>query len=326
MTTRWREHVRNRVELFAKTGERWGEIEGFRLAAAFSFYATFAIFPLVLLTVTVVGFIVGEGGATQDRIAGVAAGAPSTRALIDQTLTAMQEHRAARGTSAFVAVATLLFSASGAFVELDHTLNAIWRVPPRQGGGFADSVLKYVEERLSGFALVGLVGLTLLASLVISFVLGWIAAHAETKLTPALLQTAELAVSIALLSGVFTMVFHLVPRSRPPLRDVFGGAVLTTAMLTILKSIFVLYLTKLTSYSAYGVVGGVLALATWIYLSSLVVFLGATLTRVSCELRECRAARRDDGVSASPRAKEGPRASADLPVVEDGARELESRP
>jgi membrane protein len=157
--------------------------------------------------------------------------------------------------------------------------------------------------------------------IVISSVLGWVAAHATAKLTPALLQTAELA----LLSGVFAMVFHLVPRSRPPLRDVFGGAVLTTVMLTLLKAIFVFYLIRLTSYSAYGLVGGVLALATWICLSSLVIFMGATLTRVRCEMNECRAAK--TSFNASPRETTGdPRSKAALPPGEGGARALGSRP
>jgi uncharacterized BrkB/YihY/UPF0761 family membrane protein len=66
--------------------------------------------------------------------------------------------------------------------------------------------------------------------------------------------------------------------------------VLTTVLLAVLKTVFAAYLANLTSYSAYGVVGGVLALATWIYLSSQIIFLGATLTRVSCELDGCRAA------------------------------------
>jgi len=39
------------------------------------------------------------------------------------------------------------------------------------------------------------------------------------------------------------------------------------------------------------VVGGVLALATWIYLSAQIVFFGATFTRVHCELKGCPAAR-----------------------------------
>jgi uncharacterized BrkB/YihY/UPF0761 family membrane protein len=68
----------------------------------------------------------------------------------------------------------------------------------------------------------------------------------------ALTELDALAVSIALLSTVFAAAFHLVPRSHPPLRDVLGGAVLTTVLPTILKAVFASYLSNLTNYSAYG--------------------------------------------------------------------------
>jgi len=105
----------------------------------------------------------------------------------------------------------------------------------------------------------------------------------DTPLTPAILRTAEVATSIMLLSAVFIAAFHFIPRSRPPFRDVAAGAVVTTVALTVLKEIFASYLSNLTSYSAYGIAGGVLALATWIYLSSQVIFFGAQLTRVHAE-------------------------------------------
>jgi membrane protein len=290
-----KQHVRFLGELFSKSADRFDDLEGFRLGAAFSYYATFAIFPLILLTVTVVGFLIGDPGPTRDRLlAAVTGGDDSMRKIVDETLSAMQQSSGARKTSAIVGVVSLLFSASGAFVELDFALNKIWQVKPRAGKGIPGKVKVFIHERLSGFACVAGIGVFLVASLITSSTLGAIASRAETKLTPALLQTAELAASIALLSALFAAAFHFVPRSRPRFRDVIGGAVLTTVLLTVLKAIFALYLSHLTSYSAYGVVGGVLALATWIYLSAQVIFFGATLTRVHCELRGCPAARARD--------------------------------
>lgn len=271
--------------LLSKTAERFDELEGFRLGAAFSYYATFAIFPLVLLTVTVVGFAIGDDGPARARIVEALGGADaSVRSLIDETLTTMQQSHGARRTSAVIGIASLLFSASGAFVELDSSLNKIWKAKPRTAKGIAGKIGIFLDERLSGFACVAGVGALMLVSLIASSTLGAIARHAPYALTPALLRTAELGVSIALLSVGLAAAFHFVPRSRPPFRAVLPGAVLTTALLTVLKGAFALYLSRLTSYSAYGIVGGVLALATWIYLSSQIIFFGATLTRVRCEM------------------------------------------
>ena len=280
-----RERIRFIGALLSKTADRFDDIEGFRLGAAFSYYATFAIFPLVLLTVTVVGFVIGDDGPARDRIVGAMGGADaSVRAVIDQTFTTMQQSHGARKTSAVIGSVSLLFSASGAFVELDSTLNKIWKVTPRTAKGIAGKIRIFLDERLYGFACVAGVGVLMLASLVASATLSFVAHGASYRLTPALLQTAELATSIALLSAGLAAAFHFVPRSRPAFRHVMPGAVLTTALLTVLKGVFALYLSRLTSYSAYGIVGGVLALATWIYLSSQLVIFGATLTRVHCEM------------------------------------------
>jgi membrane protein len=286
-STAW-ERARFLGVLFAKTADRFDDLEGFRLGAAFSYYATFAIFPLILLTVTVVGFLVGDDAPARDRIvAAVGSADASMRAVIDQALVAMQQSRGARKTSAVIGVASLLFSASGAFVELYDSLNKIWKVTPRTAKSITGKIRIFLHERLSGFACIAGVGLLMLMSLVASSTLGFIADHAQYRLTPALLQTAELAVSITLISAGLTAAFHFVPRSRPPFRNVAPGAVLTTALLAILKGLFALYLSRLTSYSAYGIVGGFLALATWIYLSSQIIFFGATLTRVHCEMTSC---------------------------------------
>ncbi len=285
LSTTTRERIRFVGALLARTADRFDDIEGFRLGAAFSYYATFAIFPLVLLTVTVVGFVIGDDAPARDRIVGAIGGADaSVRAVIDQTFTTMQQSHGARKTSAVIGIVSLLFSASGAFVELDSTLNKIWKVSPHTGKGVTGKIGVFLTERLNGFACVAGVGALMLSSLVASSTLSFFAHGADYRLTPALLQTAELATSIALLSAGLAAAFHFIPRSRPAFRHVVPGAVLTTALLTVLKGVFALYLSRLTSYSAYGIVGGVLALATWIYLSSQILIFGATLTRVHCEM------------------------------------------
>ena len=284
--------------LFSRSYDKFDELDGLRLGAAFSYYATFAIFPLILLSVTVVGFVVGDSDIARERIlTAVASSDSSVTDVINQTLVSMKD-ASARKTSAIIGIASLLFAASGVFVELDFTLNKIWGVKPQVGTGVVGKVKLVLAERLSGLACVVSIGAFLLVSLISSATLSVLAQHAGTQHAPALLQAAELGVSLVLLSLAMAAAFHYVPRSRPPFRDVIGGAVLTTVLLTVLKAVFALYVSRLTTFSTYGVVGGVLALATWIYLSSQVIFFGATITRVHCEIIGCPAAKQHDGVKS----------------------------
>lgn len=288
------------AELFSDTTDRFSDNEGYRLAAAFSYYATFSIFPLLLLAVTIVGFVVGESDSAREQLVHAIA-APHTPVgdVLDKTLVAMQRSQSGRGLSLTVAIFTLLFGASAAFVELDDGLNRIWGIPKRKAEGLLGSVRLFLIERLSGFAIVLALGLTLVATLVSSTFLTYLADRAQEKIStplwPALVRAGGLALGVALLSFVFVLAFHFIPRSRPPMRPLVGGAVLTAAFLTELRELFALYLAHLTRYSAYGVVGGVLALTTWIYLSSLIIYFGAQLTQVHVEKLDAAPRRADGG-------------------------------
>src|SRR5690349_12587381 len=115
------------IGLFSTTAERYSLVEGPRLGASFAYYATFSIFPAILLAVTVFGFVLGDDAPARERVLD-AFGTPASREVLEKTLMAMQQSRSARGISAVIALFTLLFSASGATVELDTALNRIWCV------------------------------------------------------------------------------------------------------------------------------------------------------------------------------------------------------
>lgn len=275
-------------ELFSDSFDRFAENEGFRLGASFSYYATFSIFPLLLLSITIVGFVVGDSTTTREALLdAIAQPGNPVRDIVAKTLTAMQESGSARGISAVIGVVTLFFGASGAFTELDAALNRIWCVPERKAVGLKGTVRVLLLERLAAFAIVAGLGLTIFVSLIASSLLSFITDQTSKVIGgpvwPAMMKTAESATSIVLLSFVFTLAFHLIPRSRPPIRAVFAGAVLTTVLLSALKEVFATYLAHLTGYSAYGVAGGVLGLATWIYLTAMIIFLGAQVTRIHAE-------------------------------------------
>jgi membrane protein len=298
------------VELFSDTAERFSKIDGYRLGAAFSYYAIFSIFPLLLLSVTVVGFIVGDSAPARERLLdAVAVSGSAVRDVLDRTLTAMQQSAGKRGLSAVVGVLTLIFGASGAFVEFDAALNRIWCVPQRRSTGIVGSIRVFAIERLSGFVIVLGLGLTLLVSLISSSVLTFVLDRAHEQVSiplwPAFVRTADLMLSMTIMAGVFTAAFHFIPRTdpRPRWRVVVPGALLTTIAMSALKELFAAYLSNLTSYSAYGVVGGVLALTTWIYVSSMVIFFGAQLTRIYAEK-----------IGAVPACREAPAVSEEPPA------------
>ena len=270
------------MEVLGATAHRWVDDRCYRLAASLAYYAIFSLFPLLLLAVTVLGYALGEGSTTRnellDSLTG-ATGSPAVRALLDQTLSSMQAHRTARGVGAVVGLATLAFGASGVFSELSTSLDAIWRVKGGTDETTWQSVLAFLRDKALSLMLVGVTGVLLLGSLVVSTMLA-----AATPLGGRLpWSTLELVASMLLLTLILATLFRVVPRAPVTWRDVLVGAFVAALLLTVLKRSMAWYLAHLGSYAAYGAVGAVLGLLLLIYVSSLVMFFGAELTRVFAE-------------------------------------------
>ena len=274
--------VKRLLRLVAGTGLRWNDDQCYRLAAALAFYAVFAIFPLLLLFVTTVGFVLGgDPYVRQHLVASVAsASSPEFRSLLDETLRNMQAHQTARGVGAAVGSVTLLFGASGVFSELESTLNLIWRVKVPASKGVWRAVLQVIKDKATSFAIVAGTAIALLASLAFSTVLSAVGAAVAQPLP---WEGAECLLSVAFLTVLFAAMFRMLPRTAVTWHDVFGGAILTAVLFTILKRLLAWYLAHWSDYAAYGAAGAVLGVLTWIYVASMCLFFGAEFTRVYAE-------------------------------------------
>jgi membrane protein len=265
---------------------RWSDDQCYRLGASLSYYAVFSIFPLLLLSVSAVGFVVGRDGSVRDRMLDYVSksGAPEMRTLLDQTLASMQTHSTARGVGAVIGVVTLLFGASGVFSELEAALNIIWRVKDPPTKSLWRVVLSAIKDKALSFLVVLGAALALVFSLLVSAALSAVDTRtSEFVRSPVLWLLLEAGVSMTLLTGLFAAMYQMIPRTAVAWRDVFGGALLAAMLFTGLKRLLAWYLGHIGSYAAYGAVGGVLGLLVWIYVASLILFLGAEFTRVYAE-------------------------------------------
>jgi membrane protein len=269
-----------------EAGSRWAGDACYRLGASLAYAALFSVFPLLLLAVTAVGFLLGNDDAVRQRLLRSVARAtsPAFQTLLDETLQSMQSHRNARGVGAVVGFVTLLLGASGVFTELQSSLNLIWRVKPPPSSGLWSTLLETLRAKASAFLVVVVAAGTLLGSVVASTGLAALGGAArEVTAARDLWPMVEETASLALLTGLIAAVFRWVPQTQSGWRDVLPGAFLTAVLFTALKSLLAWYLAHLAGYAAYGAVGAVLGLMTWIYIASLILFYGAEFTRVHTE-------------------------------------------
>jgi membrane protein len=294
--------LKRTFEIVKEAGSRWVDDACYRMGASLAYYAIFSLFPLLLIAVTFLGFLLGDDPSTRAKVLASVSTflSPQFQSLLDDTLKSMQSHETARGVGAVIGVLMLLFGASGVFSELETSLNTIWRVKAAPSTSFRETVLSALKDKAISFVAVIGAGAVLLSSLVVSTALSAFSGAAEHVIPNALLwSSVNVALTLCIATLLFATLFRLLPQAKVAWRDVFGGALFTAVFFSVLKHILAWYLGHLGSYAAYGAVGAMLGLLTWIYLASLLVFFGAELTRVYAE--------REGSVASV--AKKGPRES-----------------
>ena len=252
----------------------WVDDGAASMGAALAFYTLFALAPLLVVIIALAGFFVGRDAAQHAMMALLTQFSGDKAAAGVQGLLAATSTEGRSTFSAVVSTVLLVVGATTMFAELQSDLNRIWRYKPPRSGGFG----RFVRARLSAFVLVAAVGALLLASVGASAFLA-IAAQLWFPSHKAVLHLGELAVSILLLTGLFAMVYKLLPAAPIAWSDVWVGAAVTSALFWLGKILIALYLAHAAVGSNLGAAGAIVVLVAWVYYSAQVFFLGAEFTR-----------------------------------------------
>jgi membrane protein len=244
------------------------------LAAALAFFAVLSLAPLLLILVSVTALI---GADVQQRIVQQVEEIAGTQVSgIIETI--IQNARGQRQTgliSTIIGIATSLFSGAAVFAQLRASLNKIWGVQPKD----VPAVHGWIKERLISIAMVLGAALLLLAALIASAAVNMIFGRAGS-----FVPILNYAVSFAVLTAAFAVMFKFVPSIQVPWRDIWLGAITTGILFMLGRYGIGLYIQHSSSGSVYGAAGSLIILLLWIYYSSIILFLGAEITQeYSCE-------------------------------------------
>lgn len=248
-------------------------------AASIAFYAIFSL-PAILILVVFVGSVFFGQQAMQGQLYDqIAIHVGPTIALQIENILKNVEISDAGTIGRTVGIATLLFSATTVFVNIQLALNEIWGVRAKPKKGW----LKLIVDRLFSFVIVASLGFILLASLLVDTVITVsqrFLVQFFSDYTVYLIQTASFIVLVGLLTIVFTTVFKVLPDARVRWRDVWVGALVTTILFVGGKELIGLYLSSSTLSSTYGAAGSLVLLLIWIYYSAVIFLVGAEFTKV----------------------------------------------
>src|ERR1041385_278967 len=239
--------------------QKYADDQGGYHAATITYYGFFAIFPLLLVLTTVLGFVLQNDPHLEQRIVDSALG---QFPVIGPQLS----HGSLHGnTLALVlGLAAALWAGMGVFLASQNAMNHLWGVPfkRRPDPLHARARALLLLSLLGGGAL----ATTLLAALPTvgaRFGLAW--------------QIGSLRLSTALNIGLFLLGFRLLTAREVSWRQLRGGAIAAGVLYELLQTLGGYYVGHTLKHASnvYGTFGLVIGLLSWIYLSAHITLLAA---------------------------------------------------
>jgi len=272
------EHLCELLSILKDAASDWVDDGAMRLSSSLAYYAIFSLAPLLVILISMAGLVFGEEAARGELSHQIATLAG--RAAGEAIQSAVQSSAARKATGVLATIlstALLLFGASTVFAELKDSLNTIWGVVVKPGR----PLFTLLRDRFFSFSIVLAIGFLLLISLVISVLLAALARYMSGRfqLPPAVWQAWDFVISFAVVSGLFAMIFKLLPNVRLRWRDVWLGAVATSLLFTLGKLVIGYYLATSSIASSFGAAGSVVIVLAWIYYSACILFFGAEITK-----------------------------------------------
>ena len=277
--TSWRKPRDAAVNMFRATFRDFMRDDCPRKAAALAFYSIFALPPTLLIIVTIMGMVWGPEAAQGhlsaklDDFVG-----PSAAEQLNTMIENANDPRTQTGWAVAIGIAGIVFAATGAFAQIQKTLNDAWNVSPESGG-----IKGTVSKRLMSLVYLLGLGILLVIAVAASTVLSAFQENIQSWISipgaQYIFHGVNLIVSIAIFTVLFAAVYKFFPDTEIDWKDVWMGAVVTAILFAVGKFAIAFYLGFSDKTAAYGAAGSLAALLLWIYYSALIFLLGAEFTQ-----------------------------------------------
>ena len=241
-------------------------------AAALTYYGVLAIFPALIVLVSVLG-LVGES-ATQPLIDNLGSVAPGpAQEIFTNAIKNLQGSQGAAGVAFIIGLLAAIWSASGYVAAFMRASNAIYDMPEGR------PVWKTLPVRVGLTILL----LVLLAISTVAVVLtgglaekvGDIVGLGDTAVT--VWNIAKWPVLLLVVSFMFAVLYWAAPNVKQPgFRWLSPGGILAVIGWLIASLAFALYVSNFGSYNkTYGTLAGPIVFLVWLWISNIMILLGA---------------------------------------------------
>lgn len=253
--------------LCLETFREWNEDDALQWGAALAYYTAVAMAPLLVLLLAIGALIFEEQTAREQLLARMRGWVGPWGADVARSV--LESDRASGVRASVTSTALVVFGATGVFAHLQKALDRLWEVEPEKGGW-----KRMVRGRIMGFGLVLGIGALLVLTLVARTVISGLPAPGFA------VEALNLGTTFAAFTLLLGTIYKVLPDVLIGWRDVWTGALVTTALFVLGQVAIGLYLGRSAVGSTYGAAGSLVALLVWLYYSAVVFFFGAEFTQV----------------------------------------------
>jgi membrane protein len=265
--------IKHLPNILKSTLYQWSDDKALKLAASLSFYSILSLVPLLVIVISTVGFFLGQEKAAESIVLQASEFIGDKGAALLQNLSTYSFFTDSGIIPTLISTIILFFGALGVFIELKESLNMIWGVEVKPGKGFK----LFFKNRLLTFPLIFAIGLLLILSLLISFLIGILTNFIESKVPglSSILQYSDVIVSVIIFTILFGLMFKFLPDVLVKWSYIWQGALFTSILFNLGKYLIGIYLGNTYYGNVYGAAGSLVLIIIWIYYSSMIFFFGA---------------------------------------------------
>jgi len=251
-----------------------------RLGAATAFFTTFALPPILIILIQVMGSLYSASivrGLLLTKLSHLL-GAPAA-GLVEQILQNVTNVQRSRLVT-WVGFGFLLFVSTTLFVVIQHSLNQLWQIRPRRGGGQLGKVLKERARSLGVLVATGILSvLAFLTDAALAFLADYVRDF-DANFGYYLFQVFNQITSLLILAAWFAVTFRNLSSAQVPWRAVIRGAILTALLIDLGEYLLGYLLVPHNLGPIYGPASSIVLVLLFVFYSAMIFYFGACFTKV----------------------------------------------
>ena len=266
------EQLEQTSSVFVRAVKKWWSSDPFTNGAALAYYAIFAIAPLMIIFVTMLGWLFGAEAVEGQVLVGVRNLAGPEISRLIQALIIYSHESVSSVIAVIIGAIIAIVAALALFGQVHRSIFDMWHAGLPQKKIVVPS---FIHTRIVAVIMVLLLGGLIVVSFAVNGIGSLISSHFSAK--HSLLQGLDQPISALYVILLFALIYKYLPGKLVTSRSALIGGVTGGILFLVGRFFLGLYIATSAVLSVYGAAGAMILILFWFYYVAEILFFGAAL-------------------------------------------------